>query len=76
MKKTALATQIPQSLKKQIDLLCQQEGITISHLTTEALKEKIESIKEDKMLLDLALERLIEPGEVSYKEFKKHLKSV
>ena len=73
MKKIPLATQIPVSLKKQLDVLCAEEGMTISHLTTQALQDKIDSIKEDKMLLKLAIERLAEPGEYSYKNYKQIL---
>ncbi|MBF0106307.1 MAG: hypothetical protein HQM16_13395 [Deltaproteobacteria bacterium] len=76
MKKIALATQIPLGLKKRLDILCEEKGFTISHLTTEALKEKIDSVYEETALLDLALERLAEPGEHSYAEFKKQIKSL
>lgn len=76
MRKIPLATQIPKDLKKELDLICEEKGLTISHLTTEALQEKIESLREEEALLNFALERLAEPGEFSYKEYKKHLKSL
>lgn len=76
MKKAAFATQIPVGLKKKIDGLCEEEGMTISHLTTQALQEKIDAINEEKTLIHLALERMAEPGELTYKDYKKHLKSL
>lgn len=76
MEKTALATQIPKCLKKELDSLCTEKGFSISHLTTEALSEKIESIREEEALLHLALERMAQPGELSYSDYKKFLKTL
>jgi hypothetical protein len=76
MKKIALATQIPSQLKKQLDELCEEKGLTISHLTTQALMEKIDDIKEEDALFTLALERMAEAGEHTYKDYKKLLKTL
>ncbi len=71
MVKISLATQIPKALKAEVDAVCEQRGCSLSHLTTEALKEKLESLHEEAALIALALGRLSEPGERPYKEFNR-----
>jgi predicted DNA-binding protein len=74
MKKIPLATQVPKSLKNEIDAFCEARGTTISHLVTEALQDKLDAMREEEALLNMALERLAEPGERSQKDYQKILK--
>lgn len=76
MGKIALATQIPGDLKKELDGICEQKGVSISHFTTEALREKIEELQEEEALLRMALERMSESGEQSYADYKRTLKKL
>ncbi|OGQ04742.1 MAG: hypothetical protein A3F82_08200 [Deltaproteobacteria bacterium RIFCSPLOWO2_12_FULL_44_12] len=76
MEKIALATQIPGDLKKELDAVCEQKGISISHFTTEALREKIEELREEEALLRMAMERMSEPGEQSYADYRRYLKKL
>lgn len=73
MGKTALATQISDRLKEELDLICEERGTTISRLVEEALREKIIDLKEEEVLLQIAMERLADPREHSYQEYKKFL---
>ena len=76
MQKTPLATQIPVFVKKRLDALCEDRGLTLSHVITEALQEKIDQMLEEEALVSFALERLAEPGGHTYKDYKKFLKSL
>lgn len=74
MSKIPLATQIPKTLKAEVDAVCEQRGCSLSHLTTEALREKMDSLREDEALISLALARLAEPGEHSYTEYRRRMR--
>ena len=71
MAKIALATQVPKVLKKELDTLCSQKGLTLSFVVAEAIREKIDALREEEALIAMALERLVEPGERSYKEYRR-----
>lgn len=73
MSKTALATQISPSLKRELDETCEYRGLTISRLVEDALREKLDDLKEEEVLLAMAMERLAEVGECSHAEFKRAL---
>ncbi|MDP2600763.1 MAG: ribbon-helix-helix protein, CopG family [Deltaproteobacteria bacterium] len=71
MGKTALATQITEELKEEVDAVCDERGTTISWLVEEALREKILDLKEEEALLQMSLKRLAEPGEKSFREYRR-----
>jgi len=75
MVKTALATQISDSLKKELDEFCEERGLTISRLVEEALQQKIAEFREEEVLVNMALERLAEPEEKSFAEYRQLLKT-
>lgn len=70
MSKTALATQVPKDLKDELDALCEERGLTISRIIEDALREKIDDLREEEILLEMALKRFSEPDECSHTEFK------
>lgn len=71
MGKTALATQISEELKDEVDTVCDERGTTISWLVEEALREKILDLKEEEALLKMSLQRMAEPGEKSFREYRR-----
>lgn len=71
MNKMPLATQIPKELKSHLDHLCAEKGWTLSHVVTEAIRDKLEELREEEALIRMALERLAEPGERSYAEYRR-----
>ncbi|MBI2345576.1 MAG: hypothetical protein HYV03_01520 [Deltaproteobacteria bacterium] len=74
MDKAALATQVPKSLKARLDAECGKRGITLSHLITQAIQEKLDALHEEEALLKMAMERLAEPGERTYKDYRRALR--
>ncbi|MFH0799094.1 MAG: ribbon-helix-helix protein, CopG family [Pseudomonadota bacterium] len=73
MGKTALATQVSEKLKDDLDSICEERGLTISRIVEEALRERIDEMREEEALVEMALSRLAEPGEHSHKEFERLL---
>lgn len=76
MAKIALATQIPKAVKAELDAMSERRGVTISHFVTEAIREKLDAMREDEALLAMALERLAEPGERSEKDYRRVLRGL
>lgn len=74
MAKIALATQVPKPLKKELDALCGEKGLTLSAVVTEAIREKLDALREEEALINMALERLAEPGERSYKDYRRMMR--
>lgn len=75
MGKTALATQISESLKGDLDSLCEERGLTISRIVEDALREKIDELREEAVLVEMAMSRLAEPGERSHAAFKRLIRA-
>lgn len=71
MGKTALATQVTRSLKGDLDSICEERGLTISRVVEDALREKIDELREEEALVEMAMARLAEPGERSHAAFKR-----
>ncbi|MBP8718619.1 MAG: hypothetical protein KBI07_05990 [Candidatus Atribacteria bacterium] len=47
MNKILLGTRIPEDVVKDLRKYCKTKGIVINHFVTEAIKEKLDRIKED-----------------------------
>ena len=47
MEKILLGTRIPSPLAEELKKTCQEKGLKISYLVTEALREKLEELKEE-----------------------------
>lgn len=71
MRKTALATQVSDKLKNDLNSICEERGLTISGVVEDALRERICEMREEETLVEMALSRLAEPGEYSHKEFER-----
>ncbi|GEM_PF-5863968 len=74
MRKIPLATQIPKALKVAMDQACERKGCSLSYLITEAIQDKLDDLHEEEALLAMAMERLSEPGERSYQDFKRTMR--
>ena len=70
-----LGARIPVPLKERLLRYCLSHGIKMNYFVSEAIKEKLLEMAEDKRLIELAKARLKDAKFVSQEEFNKYLPS-
>ncbi len=74
MEKILLGTRIPSPLAEELKKTCQEKGLKISYLVTEALREKLEELKEEEEDIATVEARENEPtfSEEEWNKFLRH----
>lgn len=70
---TLLGARIPIQLKERLLKYCLSHGIKMNYFISEAIKEKLQEIVEERQLATIAKERLKTGKFVSQKELDKYL---
>lgn len=68
-----LGTRVPVSLKERLSNYCKSYGIKMGYFVTEAIKERLLEIAEEREDLAIAKERLKKAEFISQKEFDRYL---
>jgi len=68
-----LGARIPIPLKERLLKYCLSHGLKMNYFVSEAIKEKLQEIVEERQLAAIAKERLKTGKFVSQKEFDKYL---
>lgn len=68
-----LGARVPVSLKGQLSNYCRIYGIKMGYFVTQAIKEKLSEISEEKQNLIIAKQRLKKPEFISQKELDRYL---
>jgi len=72
-KQVLLGTRIPSDLKLRLSKYCVSHGVKISYFVTQAIKEKLQDLVEDRLDIAEAEKRLQKPEFISREEFEKYL---
>ena len=72
-KQVLLGTRIPIHLKERLSKYCLSHGIKMSYLITQAIKEKLQDLVEERLDITEANARLQNSKFASQKEFDKYL---
>jgi uncharacterized protein YacL (UPF0231 family) len=73
MNKISLGSRIPENLINDLRKYCKSKGIVINHFVTEAIKEKLNKIKEDEEDIRTVETRRRESS-ISEEEWNEYLK--
>ncbi len=65
-----LGTRVPLPLKERLSRYCLSHGIKMSYFVAEAIKERLQEIKEDEQDIATCEKRLKNPKFISQEEFK------
>jgi len=68
-----LGTRVPSSLKEKLSRYCLSHGIKMNYFVSEAIKERLHEINEDKEDLRSAQDRLKKAKFISHKEMSAYL---
>jgi len=67
---TLIGARIPVTLKEKLSKYCLSNGVKINYFVTQAIKERLQEIKEDEQDIATCEKRLKNPKFISQEEFK------
>ena len=68
-----IGVRIPSDLKKSLSDYCNRSGTKLQFIVTEAIRQKLEEIREDSYDIALAEERLKNPDPTTIEDLKKYI---